>query len=245
MMLFWINPITMDIRERLERVGLSSNEAKVYLYLIDHGLSKAGRLAKGAELQRSSAYGAINSLVSKGLISYSIVGNIKYFQATGPDRLMEFIKEQEQLISDILPELKKRHRANKVEGQVRMFKGEKGVKAVFKDILRTGEENLVFGEDGIFSRRMPVFCKQFVRDQNLNKFKTKVITRKRGVSYSNATTYRFVDKSVESNVAVNIYGDKVGIIIWTDVPEAIIIENKDAAKSFKSYFNFMWKHSEK
>jgi len=235
----------MDIKERLERVGLSSNEAKIYLYLVDHGLSKAGRLAKGAEIQRSSAYGAINSLVNKGLISYSTIGNVKHFQATGPERLIEYIKEQEQLINDILPELKKRHKANKVEGQVRMFKGEKGVKAVFKDILRTGEDNYVFGDDGLFRKKMPIFCKQFVRDQNLENKKTKIITRKRGVSYSKGSTYRFVDKSVESNVAVNIYGNKVGIIIWTDVPEAVIIENEDAAKSFKSYFDFMWKHSEK
>ncbi|MBW3019818.1 hypothetical protein KY334_00850 [Candidatus Woesearchaeota archaeon] len=235
----------MDIKERLERVGLSSNEAKVYLYLVDHGLSKAGKIAKGAGIQRSSSYGAINSLVTKGLISYSNIGNVKHFQATGPDRLVEYIKEQEQLITEVLPELKKRHKANKVEGQVRMFKGTKGVKAVFKDILRTGKDNVVFGDDGLFSRNMPVFCKQFVREQNLNKMKTQVLTRKRGVSYSKGTTYRFVDKSVKSNVAVNIYGDKIAIIIWTDTPEAVIIENKDAAQSLKSYFDFMWSHSEK
>ena len=33
--------------------------------------------------------------------------------------------------------------------------------------------------------------------------------------------------------------------VWTDEPEAIVIENAAAAKAYKSYFDFMWKHAKK
>ncbi|MEK6937840.1 MAG: hypothetical protein AABX04_02230, partial [Nanoarchaeota archaeon] len=59
------------------------------------------------------------------------------------------------------------------------------------------------------------------------------------------TEYRYVDKEVKSNVVTNIYGDKIAIIVWSENPEAIIIENAEAAKSYKNYFEFMWKYSKK
>lgn len=235
----------MDIRARLEKIGLSSNEVKVYLYLIDNGQSKAGSIAKGTYIQRSSAYMAINSLVAKGLIGYVMVGKVKLFQATSPYRLLEYIKEQEDLIKEIVPQLKEKHRETKKPGQVRMFKGTRGVQAVFKDIIRTKENNDVWGDDGNFGKRMPIFASQFVRQQNENKVKTRLITRKRDVSYSKGTSYKYVDQTVQSNIAVNIYGGKIAIIVWTQDPEAIVIENETAAQAFKAYFEFMWKHTKK
>lgn len=234
----------MDIKDRLERIGLSPNEIKVYLYLIDNGQSKAGKIAKGTYIQRSSAYMAINSLVAKGLIGYATMGKVKLFQATSPSRLLEYIKEQEDLIQEIIPLLKQKHKATKKEGQVRMFKGNRGVQSVFKDIIRAKEHNDVWGDDGNLGRRMPVFVQQFVRQQNENKIKTRLITQNRKVSYSKGTTYRYFDENTASNIAVNIYGSKIAIIIWTEDPEAIIIENETAAKAFKTYFEFMWKHTQ-
>ena len=43
-----------------------------------------------------------------------------------------------------------------------------------------------------------------------------------------------------------IYDDKIAIIIWNNVPEAVIIHNahnKDAALLYKNYFDFMWKNA--
>ena len=159
----------MDVEDRLRQIGFSHNEIKVYLYLVDHGAQGAGRIAKGTGIQRSSAYAAINSLVHKGLIGYAMIGNVKQFQATSPYRLLEYLKEQEDLIKDVVPELKARHKAHKKEGQVRLFKGKKGIKSVFKDMLRTGEDNYCFGEDGNLERRMPIFSEQFAHLQEKNK----------------------------------------------------------------------------
>jgi len=236
----------MDIHKSLEKIGFSTNEIKVYLYLVDYGQSKAGRIAKGTGIQRSSAYGAINSLVYKGLIAYATVGKVKIFQATSPNRLLEYIKEQEEIIKDVVPELKKRHKFTKKTGNVRMFKGNKGVQSVLKDIVREGKEHVVFGSEGQFTKRMPIFSKQIVRDINLKKMKTRSIVRpgRKDLS-SKGEKYRYVDKDIRSNVVTNVYGDKIAIIVWTDEPEAIIIENAEAAKAYLNYFEFMWKNAKK
>ena len=234
----------MKIEQVLENIGFSQNEIKVYLTLNDHGSTKAGKVSKLAKIDRSSCYNSLKSLTEKGLISYVLIGKIKWFQAAGPKRLLDYIKEQEEDIKEILPELQYRHKKAKIEGQVRLFKGIEGVKSIFLDIARTGEDNFVFGSEGQFSEKMPEFALQFDRLKKENKIKTKMIIRKDREEIDKKTSeYKYIPGITESSAVTNIYGNKIAIIIWTDEPEGIIIENETAAKAYKSYFDFMWKHS--
>jgi len=233
-----------DITKSLSKIGLSPNEIKVYLVLNDHGSTKAGRISKLAQIDRSSAYNALKLLQEKGFVSYVMIGKIKWFQAAGPNRILEYLKEQEEDIKSILPELQERHKRKKIEGQVRLFKGIKGVKSVFLDIIRTGKDNYVFGSEGQFSEKMPEFAYQFDRMKKEKGIKTKLLLRKdRQELDSKSSEHRYLPNISESPAVTNIYGDKVAILIWTDEPEGIIIENAAAAKAYKSYFDFMWKHS--
>lgn len=231
----------MEAEKTLEKLGFSRNEIKTYLTLNDHGSNKAGRVAKIAKLDRSSCYNALKSLMEKGLASYVIIGKVRWFQATGPKRLMDHIKEQEEDVKEIIPELQARHNAVKVEGQVRLFKGIKGVKTIFMDIARTGKDNFVFGSEGQFSERMPEFALHFDRLKQDSKMHTKLIIKEGKRELDTKTSeYRILPGVADSPAVTNIYGDKIAIIIWTDEPEGVIIENKAAAMAYKSYFDIIW-----
>lgn len=232
----------VEIEKTLEKIGLSPNEIKVYLVLNDHGSTKAGKISKLAKIDRSSAYNALKLLQEKGFVSYVNVGKIKWFQAVGPQRILEYLKEQQEEVMAILPDLQERHKRKKIEGQVRLFKGVKGVKSVFLDMIRTGKDNYVFGSEGQFSEIMPDFAYQFDRMKKEKKMRTKLILRKdRKEIDSNTSDYKYIPGLSESPAVTNIYGDKIAIIVWTDEPEAIVIENAAAARAYKSYFDFMWK----
>jgi len=236
----------MDVRKALENIGLSPNEIKVYLALNDHGSTKAGKIAKLAKVDRSSCYNSLKLLQEKGLVSYVMVGNIKFFQATGPRRILDYIKEQEEDIKSVLPELSARHNAAKIEGQVRMFKGVKGVKTILMDIIRSKNDNFVFGSEGQLGERIPEFALQLDRLKKENSIKTKMIIRKgRKEKDTKTSEYRHLTNISASPAVTNIYGDKIAILIWTDEPEGVIIENKAAAEAYKSYFDFMWQHAKK
>lgn len=237
----------MQIKDVLEQIGFSPNEIKVYLALNDYGSNKAGRIAKLAQIDRSSCYNALRLLIEKGLVSYVLIGKVKWFQITDPRRLMDYIKEQEENVKTILPELSRRHKAGKIEGQVRLFKGVKGIKSIFLDIIRTGENNYAFGSEGQFSKRMPEFVVQFNRLKKEKNIKTKLIIRegRKEVDNKKTSEHRYLKNVTESPAVTNIYGNKIAIIIWTDVPEGIVIENEAAAKAYKSYFDVMWKIAKK
>jgi len=234
------------ITKTLEKLGFSPNEIKVYLTLNKHGSTKAGKIAKLASIDRSSGYNALKSLIEKGLASYVCIGKVKWFQAAGPKRLIDYLKEQEEDVQQIVPYLNDLHKSSKIEGQVRLFKGIKGIKTIFLDIVRTGKDNFVFGSEGQFSIIMPEFAYQFDRMKKEKNIKTKLLIRKGRKEIDNKSSeYRYAPNIEESPAVTNIYGDKIAIIIWTDEPEGIIIENTAAARAYKSYFDFMWKHASK
>lgn len=232
----------MKPEEVLENLGFTHNEIKVYLQLNDGGSQKAGRVAKEAKIDRSSCYNALKSLQNKGIVSYAIIGNVKWFQAAGPRRLLDYVKEQQHDLETVIPELHARHKAAKIEGQVRLFKGIKGIKSIMLDIVRTGKTNYVFGSEGQLSERMPSFVAQFTRLKKENGSRTKMIVRKGRTELEGSSEYRYLEVA-GSPAVTNIYGNKIAIVIWTDEPEGIIIENKAAAEAYKSYFDVLWNNA--
>ena len=167
----------VKIETVLENVGFSPNEIKIYLALNDHGSSKAGKIAKIAKIDRSSCYNSLQRLIEKGLVSYVSIGEVKWFQATGPKKLLDYLKEQEEEVKEILPDLDARHKASKIKGQVRLFKGIKGVRTILQDILRTGKNNFIFGNENQLEEKMPAYQKQFVRQLKEKKIFVKEIVR--------------------------------------------------------------------
>ena len=97
----------------LEEIGLTKTEIKIYLTLLKLGQSTTTNIVRKAEIHASKVYEFLDKLIQKGLVSYVIKSNKKYFSASEPDFLKEFlrekenkIKEQESEINKILPELK-------------------------------------------------------------------------------------------------------------------------------------------
>ncbi len=232
---------TEEIKKILNKIGLSDNETKIYFTLLELGSSKAGKLSKESQINRTTTYDALKRLLEKGLINYVVKENRKWFEASSPERLIEYLKEKEEELEKIMPVLKKIHSAPKEKHNVTLYYGYKGVKTVFMDIIREGKDNDVFGDEGQLSKRRPAFSKYFTRWQDRKKIKTRLVSGlKTPETYSKGTTYKYLPLPALSPVATNIYGNKIAIIIWTEPPEAIIIENNASAESYRNYFEFLW-----
>jgi len=184
--------------------------------------------------------------MQKGLVSYVIIGKTRWFQCSNPNNIISYLSNKLDLAKDFVPELDKIRRQSKLKENVRLFKGVKGVKTVFEDILQNAEENLIFGSEGQFSKNMPLFEKQFTKKLERKGIKVRSIVRSnREVAKKDKVANRkSIPSSIESNVVTNIYKNKIAIIIWSEIPEAILIENEKAANAYRDYFNFMWKHAE-
>ena len=239
----WGQKLVMeDFVQKLKFLGLTKIEAKVYLALLKLGATMAGKISREAQLNRTTTYGALKSLLGKGMVSYVVQANRKWFKATTPEIFLERLKEKEEEAQKIIPQLTAMYRAPKEEHQVTLYYGTRGIKSVFQNILRENKPNYVIDSEGQFTQKMPYYAPHFIREVERLKMPIKHIVR-RGVDVhpTKTTEVRYIPRQTESQSVINIYGDKVAIIIWTDPPEAVIIKNRTAAESFRSYFDIIWK----
>ncbi len=235
------------LRETLKQAGLGHNESKIYLILLRLGPSMAGKIAKEANIDRSTCYDSLQALLKKGLISYAIEANRKKFSANPPQRLSDFMKEKQEIIHNILPELTRFYKEDKQASQVTMYKGVKGLKSVFEDILESakGKENLVIDSSGQFMEKMPYYAPHYILGLEKNKIRVRQIVRFNTDSErhpSKTTSIRYLQGRLDrADITTNIYANKIALILWSDIPEAIIIEGAIASTAYRDYFEILWK----
>lgn len=231
----------MDINKILDKLNFTKNEIKAYLTLLNIGKSKVSKIAKKAMMDRSSAYSALDTLAKKGMVSYVIEVNKKHYSPADPSKIIDYLKEKEELAKRIIPQLEGLYHQTKEEKDITLYRGYKGMKTVLQQIIKEGKENLFFGSEGQFSERMPYYAPYYIKQLEKKDIKVRSIVRQdRKTDSSKTTDQRYFPSDVKSNVATNIFGDKIAIIIWSEIPEAILIKNKIATDSYRSYFNFMW-----
>jgi sugar-specific transcriptional regulator TrmB len=240
-----------EIRETLKRIGLSSNEAKVYLILLKIGSSKAGKISKETQINRTTTYDALKSLLEKGLVSYVIKANNKWFDAVEPRRLLDFLKEKEDDLQKVLPEIQLLNRLPKENHNVTLFYGYRGIKSVFQDMIKTNKPILVLDSECYMPDKMLYYTQYFVKQLNKKKIKVRHLVREdpevrkrwedESVLPSKLTQVKFVPLKFKTNSVIDIYGDKVALMIWSETPEAVIIQNKSVAENFRNYFEMLWR----
>ena len=232
----------------LKDLGLEEKEIKVYLSLLRAGNVTASKISKETNIDRATCYRYLDSLISKGLVSYAIHNNIKYFQSAHPKKILQDLKEKEREYKKVLPELVKIANLSKEETNVEVYKGLSGLKTVLKDILKEKEDHFVFGEEGHFQDLMPIFFEQFIEECKRNKIKEDILcsesvlnkVKKYDYKYSRIRT--IPNKEIFPTTTL-IYNGRIVIFNWELPHHAIVISNKNMAQAYKAYFNILWKQA--
>jgi len=247
----------MSIESILEEIGLTKNEIKIYLALLELGSTSTGAIIKKTGIHTSKVYDGLERLAEKGLVSHIIKANTKYFKAVNPDRFIDFlnekknkINEQEMEIESILPQLKARQLLAKEGTEAEIFQGWKGMETTYKmlrDTLKKGDMNYVFGASkGEDEEKFREFFTRHVNFLGQKGIKQKIIFNEyaRGNlpiynKYPKLFQMRYMENTTPAEI--NIWADKTMIVILRKYPTVILIDDKKVAGSFREYFDFMWK----
>ena len=238
----------MDI-SILEDIGLTGSEIKVFLTLLELGSSTAGKVVGKSGLQNAVVHRAFHSLIEKGLITYVFEGKIKQYQSIEPKLLLNFIDEKRLKLEKLLPELEKKRTFQKEISQARIFKGIRGIKTLLNLMLDTdSKEYFAFGgpqkADNLLGNH---FWENFHRNRISKKIKAKLIFHQslgwwaKKLNKFKLTEVRKTKKDFEELVETIICGKKVAIIIYSDNLFGLLIEDKIVAKSYKKFFEILWK----
>ncbi len=237
----------------LEGIGLTKNEAKVYLTLVELGSSSATQLLRKTGFHRAVIYDLLERLIEKGLCGHVRTGRKKFFEATSPNKLLDLLNEKENELQKVLPHLLQISQF-KEHLEVKIYKGEEGIKTIFEDILREQpKEWLSIGSAGETYKMLPYFLSSF----HLRRIKLKIKARgllldtkdskKRGeeLSKMSFTELKYLPKNFVTPTVMNLFSSKVALYSVTKdkIPFIILIDNAQVYNSFKEYFEWLWKLS--
>ncbi len=228
----------------LKEAGLTNNEAIIYKALLELGPSLAGQISRKTGLHRRTVYDVVEMLIKKGLIGYILKNNRKLFEASSPERFLDILKEKQNSINNFLPEMMSMYGKTQEKQETNFYKGKLGLKTVLEDQLEKGtKEIMILGASPLAYKILEFYFKWFDKKRKSRKIKSRIIFNKNNnkikVPYSNI---KFLPQKYSSPLAVNIYRDKVAIILWSkENPIAIVIKNKEISEGYKKYFELMWK----
>lgn len=247
--------------ELLEDIGMTKSEISVYFALLDIGPSTTGPIIKRAGIASGKAYIILDKLILKGLVTYVIKSGVKYYQAKDPERLIDYIrekedelKEKEKKLLSIIPFLKNKYNSAKYKPIAEIYEGVKGFKTFYEFILKRlerGDEVDVMGAPKIAMERFEAYIYNWNKKRIKLGIKMRIIYNHDCKEFGKKrekmrlTKVRYMKKNLETPTWTNIFKDYVAIINVHGNPVCFLIKNDEAAKSYRNYFEFIWKNSEK
>lgn len=252
------------ILETLRKIGFTEKEARVYMQLIRLGAQPVSTIAAKAEINRTTTYDIIESLIKKGLISSIKKDGITYFKALDPKNLLNYlerekveqtkkIEKQQKEISALLPALISLENPESTKPKVSFYEGEKGLRQAYEDTLTSSETILAYANVETMHEGLPNFFPEYYNRRGVeNKIHIKAICPDNKISIErhkkdkkeNRESILIPQKEYDFSPEINIYDDKVLIASWRE-KMAIIIKSKEIADFHKKMYKLCWAQAKK
>ncbi|MDO8647946.1 MAG: helix-turn-helix domain-containing protein, partial [Candidatus Diapherotrites archaeon] len=239
--------------EELKELGLSENEAKIYVFLLRRGESTTGPIIKETGIANSRVYDSISSLISKGLASYMMRKEGKVFQAANPKVLVEKEEERRKKASALAQKLSVIQNKKTPKTSAGVFENFDGFKTAFRKIIDECPENgeiqiLGFSEMQENSKQLRDFISKMNVKSSAKRQRLKIIlgesvrkTFGKDRAKEKFASVRYLPEEFLSPAAIDIVENSVYVFLWEEKPFVFAINNEKIAESFRQYFNFLWK----
>jgi sugar-specific transcriptional regulator TrmB len=245
-----------NLIQGLREVGLTANEAKIYISLLSIGTNPASIVAKNAKINRSACYTTLINLAQKGFAERTIKENTTYFTAIDPYFLLTQLKnkheELEHQIKNLNGTLEKFQQIKNTyfkKPKVVFFEGEKGVKNIMESTLMTKDIIRAYAcLDGL-THMLPNYFPDYYKRRTAKGIKVKAIYPASILSY----LHKLNDNKElrESKLIPSEYNFHFDFLIFdstvaiTSIKEnfGLIINSEDLADAQKKIFDLIWENT--
>lgn len=240
------------MKEILQQLGFSQNEAKVYLALLELGETPAGNLIKKTGLHRNIVYTELNRLVGRNLAVKVRKKRKLYFAPLDPKKILQDLKAKEMLLAKQLPLLVELYK--KRPSEITVYEGVRAWQDFWLDSVRNYSRSSVNYIAGTVGRRWyqlwenRKLYEEFIKTRRKRKIYWKMIVYKAPEEPEieslrqdpNLTEIRVLNHNFDQTGNFQIW-DQALILQSVENPPLIIeIKNKVLRDIFKQYFNFLW-----
>src|SRR3990167_1095174 len=244
------------IKKALESIGLGDKEVRVLLVLLENGPMFSAAVARAAKLNRTTTYGILKELASKGLVSSSSGAATKY-QSIAPELLPVYIErkgnellEMKKQVDELVPQIKLLRSKARALPKVQFFEGKEGIEQAYEDKLENNQGKVVYeftGMDSTYEKLGPAFIEYYLKKRIGSKIKSEYIAPDTPFAREEAENdekyYRqvkFIPPQYAMDTEISIYDNKVSLTSFSaENPVTILIEDENLARTMKNIFNYV------
>lgn len=243
------------IEQTLEKIGLTNQEARTYLKLLELKEAKTGKICKETNIASSNIYKILEALIQKGLVNYRVQNNIKIFMPAPPETLNElFLKKQKELdeerkqIKKVISRLKTKEPEDESYSKYKYFEGIQGIKSMWYEINSTMNKSMHLKVHtakresyekliGFYTEHHKERKKKHIKERMIFPKEDKALAKKRS---DKLTDIKFMD--LKNEVEWGIIGNKLFMqYITGKTPRGFLIEDKKFSQTFEQVFDNLWK----
>jgi sugar-specific transcriptional regulator TrmB len=243
----------MSLENNLKTIGLNEKEAKVYLAALELGPTNIQSLAEKSGIKRSTVYEMIKILGPMGLIAESIKGKRKVYIASEPGKLKKNIKEKEQLLNQILPELNLLNNTGTVKPKITYYEGRDGLRQIYNLALETTTKKVDWVSP--IKAIMETVGEKFLEEHIEKRMKEKYWVRSIQITEQQVDTYKYLNPTTFDKTyrrvkfsppgmdipnTFGIWDNKVAIISTRKEGFGIIIESEDLVRTMRVFYDLLW-----
>ena len=239
-----------NLIQAIQNLGLSENESRIYLALLELGRAGVAAIAAKAEVKRTSCYVILDELIRKGLVSTTQTAGRVQYAAEPPETLLRLGRERVNQFDALLPELKSLFNLSDNKPRIRFYEGKESYVAICEDSLaRSGKEIwLVSNLDNL----QQIITKEYddtvyipTRMQAGKKllmatFKSPSMDAYRAKDAEQLREIRYLPDNMKFNASMFIYGDTISLISSEKELIGLIIDSAPLAAMAKAMFQASW-----
>ncbi|MDD5291252.1 MAG: helix-turn-helix domain-containing protein [Patescibacteria group bacterium] len=250
----------------ITKLGLTQNEANVYLSLLELGPSLVTEISNKSKVSRVTCYDVLEKLVKYNLVTYASGKQAKKrYAAMPPHNLIDFLKRKqkrkEKQLEELgkkLPELRMMYKEPN-RPSIKFFEDTEGLKAIYSETLKSKTEILAVADcEEWQSPDLIAWGRQYNRERTKNKIYERILIPagektidwfKNYPTTLKYTEYRILPKEKINYLfdsEINIFEDKVMIALLKKPNRmGILITSKHLVNILKAMFEMAWEATEK
>ncbi len=240
------------ISQTLSQFGLTPNQSKVYMALLELGEAKVQDIGKKARILRTTTYEVLEQLKNIGIIAMYNRSNARIYMAEPPIKLQQILESKSQAVAEILPELQAIYNISGFNPKLRYYEGLEGFKTVYEDSLTAHSKQIsallsmqdmldkLGGEymDAYISKRIAAGIA--LRVIRIEPHEIKPIWP--GVK-EELRQVRFAPKNFIFPLTMLIYDNKVTVMSSRRENFGLIIESHEFMQTQRALFEVLWNAS--
>lgn len=247
-----------QLKINLQTFGFSEKESDVYIAVLELGRGSVSKISLKAQINRTTGYDILNSLVAKGVVSISGKEPKQEYAAESPTAITQYLKNMAEQTAlhikkseELMPEFDLLY-SKENRPKIRFYEGTDGLKNVYEDTLTSSETIRAYATVDDMHNALPNYFPEYYKRRAHKGISIRAIVpetetgkerkgydieEKRKIAFVPADKYYFSPE-------INIYDNKVMIASWRE-KLGIIIESQEISDAMKKIYELAWKEAER